>query len=362
MKKRILAALLALVTVFVFAACSQGNPSGEIKVNDDGTIENGYVKVNKYKGIEVTVEPVEVTEDEIASEMEYLISANPIQTEVDRPAENGDTILMDYVGKIDGVAFEGGTATDAEIVIGNNNYIDGFGDGLIGVKKGERRDLNLTFPSDYHNATYAGKAAVFEVTVKSVSIKETVSELTDEFVASVTEYKTVAEYKEYITELLRQYKENLQHNQKVTDIWDKVLENTELIKMDDARVQKYIDENLAELNSLAANSNVTAADYVQTNYGQTYDEFLADLTEYCTTTVLGELAAEAIAAAEGLEITDAEYNQKLKEFYELNYSAYYNTLEEFAAEFEAYYTKEYVRFSFLFEEVLAVCEENAVVA
>ena len=140
----------------------------------------GTAQLGEYKGVSVLVQSTEVTDEEVEEEIQKNLDDNPDFVEVDRPAEEGDTVNIDYKGTQDGVEFAGGTGEDTDLVLGSGDFIDGFEDGLIGAVKGETRELDLTFPEDYHEEALAGQAVVFEVTVNAVK-EEQAAVLDDAF-------------------------------------------------------------------------------------------------------------------------------------------------------------------------------------
>ena len=154
-----------------------------------------------------------MTDEEVEEEIQKNLDDNPDFVEVDRPAEEGDTVNIDYKGTQDGVEFAGGTGEDTDLVLGSGDFIDGFEDGLIGAVKGETRELDLTFPEDYHEEALAGQAVVFEVTVNAVK-EEQAAVLDDAFVQRVSDFDTVEEYREDIRSELQSDKEKTAESQK----------------------------------------------------------------------------------------------------------------------------------------------------
>ena len=164
-----------------------------------------YVTLGEYKGVEVTLDEPEVTDEYLDGYIEYVQQNNAVSTPVtDRAVEMGDVVNIDYVGKIDGVAFDGGSAQGSDLTIGSGQFIDGFEDGCIGMKVGETKDVEATFPDPYkNNPDLAGKVAVFTVTVNSISVEE-IPELTDEYVQSLSleGCTNVEEYRAYVYDVL----------------------------------------------------------------------------------------------------------------------------------------------------------------
>ena len=159
MKKKIIAALGGICTVVVMTGC--GNKG----------ISNDKITIKQYKGLEVEkVDPVEVTDTDVEDSINSTLQTKSTQNDItDRPAQEGDVVTIDYEGKKDGVAFDGGTAQDQQLELGSGSFIDGFEDGIVGHNIGETFDLNLTFPEDYKSEDLAGQAVVFTVTLDKIS-------------------------------------------------------------------------------------------------------------------------------------------------------------------------------------------------
>lgn len=163
MKKLALICLCGLVAASIMTGCGASQTEGKENL--------GTVELSEYKGVKVNVPAVMVTDAEVESKINQVLSQNPKIEEVDRPAAEGDIVNIDYVGKQDGVEFAGGTGEGQDLTLGSGRMIDGFEDGLIGTKKGDKKELNLTFPEDYSEKALAGQAVVFEVTVNAVKEK-----------------------------------------------------------------------------------------------------------------------------------------------------------------------------------------------
>ena len=153
------------------------------------------VELGQYKGVEVEKTTAVVTDEDVEKEIERVRERNSrLITVEDRPAASGDTVTIDFEGFIDGVAFEGGKGTDYNLVLGSGTFIPGFEEQLTGASKGEEKEVNVTFPEDYHSKDLAGKDVVFRVTVKEIRVKE-LPELDDEFAKDVSEFETLEEYR-----------------------------------------------------------------------------------------------------------------------------------------------------------------------
>ena len=179
-----------------------------------------------------------VTDAEVESKINQVLSQNPKIEEVDRPAAEGDIVNIDYVGKQDGVEFAGGTGEGQDLTLGSGKMIDGFEDGLIGTKKGDKKELNLTFPEDYSEKALAGQDVVFEVTVNAVKEKQS-AVLDDAFVQSVSDFKTVDEYRASVKEdLLKQKQQSA-----------------------DLQIQQYVLKNVVENSKFKLNKNTLSRRY-----------------------------------------------------------------------------------------------------
>ena len=332
MKKKLMAVLLAGIMVLA-AGC--GNKEGKVTIGE-------------YKGLALTNVSQATVDEEIQAMLEYYTEL----VEVERAAKEGDTVNIDYVGLLDGVAFEGGTAEGADLKLGSNSYIDGFEDGLIGATAGEKRDLNLTFPENYGKEELNGKAVVFQVTVNAVK-EDKVPELTDAFVAEkYPEYTTVAEY----TEALREAMNEESYYEQVTEQL-----------MGSSEVEKYNEEEVAERKELLIAEYKSYAEYYGSYYGldtetaimyflgfESMEAFEEEMGNYAYEVEKNSMIINEIAAKENIEVTDADYDEKVGEMAE------YYGYEDVAA-FEEANGKDLIMDSILSEKVVDFIIENAVI-
>ncbi len=206
----------------------------EMTVPEKPTLENmGKIKLADLTAIEVTTTPkTEVTDADVQSQIDNALQSS--LTEVDEAAKDGDTVNIDYVGTIDGKEFDGGSSTGYDLKLGSNSFIDGFETQLVGHKKGDKVDVNVTFPSDYSNADLQGKAAVFAVTVNSV---KRASELTDDWVknSSGTTAATVAEYRQQIKARLEANSDYQYHSGIQQSALEKAVDGSEIMISDDLK-------------------------------------------------------------------------------------------------------------------------------
>ena len=217
---------------------------------------NKYVTtLGEYKSVAVTVEPKEeVTQEDIDAYIDQILSAKTTYEEVDRAVEEGDQVNIDYVGKKDGKEFEGGSSAEGgyDLVIGSNSFIDGFEEGLIGAKKGDTLDLNLTFPETYSATELAGQDVVFTVTVNTVK-ESVVPELTDDYVTTLqADCKTVDEYKEYVKGLLEE-KAQYTYDQAVQEAAFEVVFNESVVSEPDQElIDSYYDKSISQADQYAS--------------------------------------------------------------------------------------------------------------
>ena len=154
--------LCGLAAALLLAGCSAGT---------DGEEYLGTVALAEYKGVKVNVIPAEVTDEEVENRIQSVLSQNQEEVEVDRAAEDGDVVNIDYTGYQDGEEFVGGSAEGEDLTLGSGSMIDGFEEGIVGLKKGDTKELTLTFPEDYREQALAGQEVVFDITVNSVKEK-----------------------------------------------------------------------------------------------------------------------------------------------------------------------------------------------
>ncbi len=266
----------------------------------------GTVKLGKYVGIEITTHEVSVTDEEVESYIQSLLENSQSLVEVDRPAAEGDVVNIDYVGKKDGVAFDGGTAQGQNLELGSHSFIDGFEEGLIGATKGEQRTLNLTFPAEYHSEELAGQAVTFDVTVNSVQEKSQ-PELTDEWVATTTNnaQTTVDAYRAEIKSQLLAQKEKNERNQELTAALDAVMnsstfEVSEEAKTYEAAVQKE------RMNKQLSQYGLTLESYLQMT-SMTQESYDQQMLEAGENVAKVKLMVDEIANKEKLKLDDAAY-------------------------------------------------------
>ena len=282
------------------------------------------VELGEYThlGIEKKVE--EVTDDDVMADIERARDRAARYVEVtDREAKLDDQANIDYQGLLDGVPFEGGTAQGHELVLGSGAFIPGFEDQVVGMKIGEEKDLNVTFPENYHSEELAGKPVVFKVKLNSLREKE-VPALDDEFVKDVSETaNTVDEYKKEIREKLEKQAEERADAAFESEIIETVSDNAK-IDIPKAMVEEQIDAMLRDMELRMMYQGLRMQDFLKYS-GQTMEQLRDTYRQQAEDRVKTQLTLEAITKAEGIEPTDEEIDKELSRFAEQGKK----TLEEF---------------------------------
>ena len=266
------------------------------------------VTLGDYKGVTVEKTIQSVTDEDVQNEIDNALANYPV--EVDQAAKEGDTVNIDYVGKIDGEEFDGGSDQGADLKLGSGMFIDGFEDGLIGARKGETRTLNLTFPEDY-TQDLAGKAVEFTVTVNAV--KEPLSEPTDQWVADNIEgYDNIADYKAGIRSEQEESNEQTAENQVRYAAWTQVIDNCTINENPETLVEvgKKLYEQQVETYAKYAGMELDA--YIESS-GLTQEEYQSNMEEYGKNVAAQALVCQAICDKEGFAIGDDDYQKALQD-------------------------------------------------
>ena len=313
-----------------------------------------YVKLGDYKGLEVTLASTDVTDEEVEQQVETNLNNNDKSEELkEGTVENGDVANIDYEGKLNGKAFDGGTAEGYDLTIGSGSFIDGFEDGLIGKKIGDTVDLNLTFPEDYSSTDLAGKEVVFTVKINSV---KRAPKLTDELAAEISnnEYKTAEAYNNYIKEDLENTKKENQHNQELNDLVALAYQNATVNDYPQEMIDYQLEQVTSYYKSYADQYGMEYADFLEQQVGMTEEEFVKKMTETVKQSLGQEMVLRAIAETEGVEISDEKFQEKASK-----YAAQMGSTDVDA--FISQYGKSTIMASILQDEAVEILEKNAVV-
>ena len=311
--------------------------------------ENEYVRLPEYKGLTTCSTTFDNMEEEVNLAIAELFmnqGETPTPVEGRDTVQKGDVLNIDYEGKIKDVAFEGGTAQGATLIIGSGMFIPGFEDQLIGKKVGETSDIKVTFPENYGSANLAGQDAVFTITVNSIG---SYPELTDEQASTYSygQVQTVADYKKMLEEQIVYEATTNKQNY----IWLQIFDNTEIIKYPEGEIERQVEEAMTYYEQMAASSEMTLDEYLE-GYGMTAESFTAEMQLRCEDTVKQQLIKDALAEAEGITLSDEEYDAGVAK-----YAADYGF--EDVATFESQFGVETIKESLIAEKIMAMLEENA---
>lgn len=277
-----------------------------------------YVTLGKYKGVTVTLTiGSEVTDADVQAYIEEMMAYYATEEDVTgRPAALGDTVVIDFVGTMDGVAFSGGTADDQTLILGEGEYIDGFEDGIVGMNIGETKTIDVTFPESYHNADLAGKPAQFAITLDSIK-ENVVPEYNDTFVREELDYDTKAEFEVAVKEMLAAYRQEEILAEKQDGAFTIAVDNATVISYPESLVEDYMYQQISYVKSYAEMYSMSYSDFAEQVIGMTAAEYEAEVRASSEAAVKQELVLYAIAQAES--ISGSEDARKEAEDYYLSY-------------------------------------------
>ena len=359
--KAVVAAVTCLLMMFTLTGCGTSNPYKSVDFSK-------YIKLGEYKGLEVEKFTVKVTDKDVSERIKENLAEKEKQVDsTEGKVKDGDTVNIDYVGKIDGKEFDGGTAEGASLTIGSGQFIDGFESGLIGVKIGDTKDLKLKFPDDYSNSDVAGKDVVFTVTVNSKKVTQT-PKLDEDFVKENSDCETVDEYKAYIKKQLKKEKTQEGEDTQKDYLWSKIVESTEVLKDDDGnekypedRVDEVVDQTMTMYEDYAEQNNLELADFLEQQMGMSEDEFKKELKSQAQATVKDEMVLYAIAEKEDITVSSDDYDKFVKDTLKQYGYDDEESFEEIAGQSfeEAYGGEENVTTAVYREKVLDFILDNA---
>ena len=337
--KKLLAAALAALMLLSAASCGAGKPDADATTDEtEATTEtteetsaeatelnhpdgfdytaidlDEYIKLGKYKGVTVTLTTSsEITADDIDEYIENVLTQHSRTVEItDRPAKEGDALVIDYVGTMDGVEFEGGKDENVSMTLGAGGWIDGFEEGIVGMSVGETKTIDVTFPDPYkNNPDLAGKPAKFEITLHSIT--ETVyPEYNDTFVRENFDYATMAEYEAYVRSVLSEERQNEILAEKQSSALSIAVDNAEVLQYPAGVVEDYTMQQIGSFENYASMYGMSYADFVSGVTGMSVEEYEAKAKANAELSVKWDMTAFAIAKAEGLTISDERREEEL---------------------------------------------------
>ena len=267
------------------------------------------IAVKDYQGVEIEKVSQEVKDEDIDNELKALQKRNARMILVERPAQDGDTVLLDYSGFVGDEQFEGGTAERQELTLGSGMFIPGFEEQLVGATPGEKRDVTVTFPAEYHAEELAGKEAVFHCLVHEIK-EEQLPELDDEFAKDVSEHDTLEELKQATKERLETYAKSSAENQMKDAAILKVVEANE-VEIPRAMVDDEIDRMANELDQQLRYQGMGLNQYLQF-VGKDAAAFREELRPEAEKAVKTRIVLMGIVNAENIAVTDEEREEELK--------------------------------------------------
>ncbi|MBR6739498.1 MAG: trigger factor [Clostridia bacterium] len=307
------------------------------------------VTLGQYKGLEAEYTAPSVTDEDVDKELERRRNrAGRLET-AERPAQNGDTVVIDFEGFVDDVAFEGGKGENHNLKLGSGQFIPGFEDQLVGKSAGEDVDVNVTFPEEYHAEELAGKAAVFKVKVHEVK-ENILPELDDEFAKDVSEFETLDAFKADLREKLLKSKTKVADDEFAGRVTDKLIENMEA-DIPDVMIENQLDHVCEDFEYRLRAQGMTLENYLKIS-GSDMEAFRANFRDQAERQVKTRLALDAVIKAEELSVTDEEIEKEYADMAEK-----YNTPVE---EVKKYMSPEAVKEDMLTARAAEIIQSSAI--
>ena len=311
------------------------------------------VTLGEYKGLKVDKVSNRVTAKEVEAKLEEEQKKNARTITVeDRAVQDGDEVVLDFEGFVNGVAFAGGKGENYPLTIGSGSFIPGFEEQLIGVEAEKEVEVNVTFPEEYHAEDLAGKEAVFKCTVHEIKTKE-LPELDDEFAAEVSEFDTLDEYKADIKAKIKEQKIAEGKRQKEDQAVEKAVANATM-EIPEAMIDTQVQQMAQEFAQRMQSQGLTMEQYFQFT-GLTADKMMEEMRPQAVKRIETRLVLEAIAKAENIEITDEKVDEEIAKMAEM-YKMEVEKLKEYMGEAE----KEQMKADMAVQEAVTILVENSV--
>jgi len=269
------------------------------------------VTLGAYTGIEITKKSAKATDAEVKRELESMQEKQARFVEVtDREAKNGDLVNIDYSGSVDGVKFDGGTAQDQELELGSHTFINGFEEQVVGMKIGDEKDINVTFPTPYHSKDLEGKPAVFNV--KLLGIREKVlPEINDELASTVSEFETLKELKAHIKAHIEEHKSQSVQIEAENKLVDEIVKNAS-VEVPKSMIDSQIDRTIQDMSQRLMYQGLRFEQYLE-YMGTTMEAFRKSREKDAEKSVKTSLVLEEIIKKENIKVTDKDIKAKLEE-------------------------------------------------
>ena len=289
------------------------------------------VELGNYKGVEVSKVDTEATDADVEEEIKKVAEQNSRTITVeDRAVKDGDMTVIDFEGFIDGEAFEGGKGENYPLTIGSHSFIDNFEDQIIGMNIGDEKEINVTFPEDYHAEELKGKPATFKVSVKEIKEKQ-LPDIDDDFAQDVSDFDTLDEYKADLKKKIAERKEAEAKKQKETEAIEKIVADS---KMDipQAMIDTHVTRMAEDFAQRLQQQGLSLEMYFKYT-GLTAEKILDDMKPEAVKRIQNSLVLEAVAKAENIQVSDDEFNAELSKMAEM-YKMEVDKIKEFMGESE----------------------------
>ncbi len=280
------------------------------------------VELGSYTGLTVERGKEKVKKADVEAELKAVAERQARFVESTKPAELGDFATIDFAGSVDGEIFEGGTAQGYRLELGSHSFIDNFEDQLVGTTVGEEKDVNVTFPENYHEKSLAGKKAVFKVVVQKIEKKE-IPEITDEFAANVSEFENLEDYKKDIEKRLSQKLEQEKERKVENDLLEKIVQSSK-VEIPEILVERQLDIFIRDLETRLSFQGLKLEEYLD-YVGTNVSDLRKERREQAEQTVKTRLVLEALVKKENMVVSEEELDSALKETAE----RYKKTVEEY---------------------------------
>ncbi len=311
------------------------------------------VTLGEYKGLEVEKVSTEVTAEEVDAKIKEEAEKNARQITVeDRPVQDGDEVILDYEGFVDGAAFDGGKGENYPLTIGSGSFIPGFEEQLIGVEAGAQKEINVTFPEEYHAEELKGKEAVFKCTIHEIKAKE-LPEIDDEFASEVSEFDTLEEYKEDLKKQLADKKAAEGREKQEDEAVEQAVKNAQY-ELPEAMIETQVMQMADSFTQRMRAQGLTMEQYFQFT-GLKAERFMEDLRTQAVKSIETRLVLEAVVKAENIEVSDERFDEEIEKMAK-NYQMEADKLKEYMGDKE----KKQMREDIAVQEAVTFLADNAV--
>ena len=311
------------------------------------------VTLGEYKGLEVEKVSTEVTAEEVDAKIKEEAEKNARQITVeDRPVQDGDEVILDYEGFVDGAAFDGGKGENYPLTIGSGSFIPGFEEQLIGVEAGAQKEINVTFPEEYHAEELKGKEAVFKCTIHEIKAKE-LPEIDDEFASEVSEFDTLEEYKEDLKKQLADKKAAEGREKQEDEAVEPAVKNAQY-ELPEAMIETQVMQMADSFTQRMRSQGLTMEQYFQFT-GLKAERFMEDLRTQAVKSIETRLVLEAVVKAENIEVSDERFDEEIEKMAE-NYQMEADKFKEYMGDKE----KKQIKEDIAVQEAVTFLADNAV--